>query len=269
MPPIVRIARRVGLVLVALYGLICAGMFVAQRSLVFPGASVETRALAAGAQVVEVPGGTPMLWVPPPSADAPVVVHFHGNGQQVADVQWLGDALQAAGAGYAAVEYPGYGLAGGDPSEDAILAAARAALGYLTGPLGVPRSHLALSGRSLGTGVATAMAAEGWGARVLLVSPYTALPDVAGLEYPWLPVRQLMRDRFDSAAVAAGVEVPVLILHGDDDTLIPVEQGGTLAALFPLGTLQRVPGAGHGDIWEAPGVREAAVRFLARGEYVK
>ena len=269
MPPIVRIARRVGSLLVALYALVCAGMFAAQRSLVFPGASTEARQPAAGAEVLEIPGGTPMLWMPPPSGDAPVIVHFHGNGQQVADVEWLGEALQAAGAGFAAVEYPGYGLAGGDASEDSILAAARVALTHLTGPLGITRARVALSGRSLGTGVATALAAEGWGTRVLLVSPYTALPDVAALQYPWLPVRQLMRDRFDSAARAPAVPVPVLILHGDDDTLIPVEQGGILAGLLPLGSLQRVPGAGHGDIWEAPGVREAAVGFLAGGDYVR
>lgn len=242
------------------YAALCVLLFAAQRSLLFP--APAERATPAGKSVlVDVPGGTPLLWRAAGGA-GPVVVHFHGNGEQVAWLGWLAEAYAGAGVSFAAVEYPGYPGAGGAPSEASILAAAHAALAHLTGPLGVAKERLVLEGQSLGSGVAVALAAEGWGRKLVLLTPYTSLPDVAARAFPYFPVRLLMRDRFDSASRAAGIERPVLVVHGTRDAVVPFELGRALAAKFPHARFLEVPGAGHNDVWDAGPTLEEVLRFV-------
>lgn len=239
--------------------------FAFQRSLVFPAPTSGRRPIVA-ARLHEASGLTPMLWVPPPG-DGPVAVYFHGNAEQLADEEWLADDFAAAGVGFFAVEYPGYGLAAGAgaPAEDALLEAAQKGLEHLVA-LGVDRRRLVLVGRSLGTGVAVAMAARGWGARVALLSPYTSLPDVGARQLPFLPVSLLMRDRLDSASRAAAVTVPVLCLHGTKDEVIAFELGSALCAKFPAGRMAPIEGAHHNDLFEAPGVLPQLLAFVAGRE---
>lgn len=116
--------------------------------------------------------------------------------------------------------------------------------------MGIARERIVLSGQSLGTGVAITLAAKGWGTKVVLLSPYTSLPDVAARAIPFLPVRLLMLDRFDSASRAPQVDRPVLVLHGDRDRVIPVDLGEALAAKFPRGRFVEIAGSGHNDLWE-------------------
>lgn len=247
-------------VVVGGYLALCALLFAAQRSLLFP-APTERAQPAGGSVVVEVPGGTPMLWraVPGPG---PVVVHFHGNGEQIGWLGWLAEAYAEAGVSFAAVEYPGYPGATGTPSEKSILAAAEAALSHLTGPLGIPKERLVLQGQSLGSGVAVALAAKGWGARLVLLTPYTALPDVGARAFPFFPVRLLMRDRFDSASRAPALALPVLVLHGTHDEVVPFDLGQALAAKFPRARFVEVPGAGHNDVWDRPPTLAEALAFV-------
>jgi alpha-beta hydrolase superfamily lysophospholipase len=245
------------------YAALCALVYARQEDLVYPAPSVRTRPTGR-ALTVEVPSGTFLLWREAAPA-GPVVVHFHGNGEQVGDLGWLAESYAARGISFAAVEYPGYAGAGGTAGEAAILEAARAALRHLTGPLGVSPGRVVLSGHSLGTGAAVALAEEGWGVQVLLLSPYTSLPDVGARAFPWLPVRLLMRDRFDSASRAPRVAVPVLVLHGTLDEVIPFDLGHLLAARFPRCRFVPVPGAHHNDLWEAPPTMSEVLAFLGRG----
>lgn len=231
------------------YALLCLGLFLAQRTLIFP-APRERTGVPRGFEEVPVPDGTFFLWSRA-EGDGPVVVHFHGNGEQVGHLGWLGAEFKQRGVSFAAVEYPGYPGAGGSPSEASLLAAAEAALRELE-RRGVARERLILEGQSVGTGVAVAMAAKGWGRKLVLLSPYTALPDVAARAFGWLPVRVLMRDRFDSASRAADVKVPVLIIHGTDDEVISFALGKELSGRFTNAKFLEVPGAHHNDLWEQP-----------------
>jgi hypothetical protein len=238
-----------------LYLALCVAAFTLQRSMLYP----APRAAVAlpeslGFSRLPLEGGlhVDVLHLPAPEG-APTVVHFHGNGEQLLNQQDLGAALHARGLGFLAVEYPGYGASPGSPTEDGIYAAAEAALALLRGK-GVPPGKTVLSGRSLGTGVAVEMARRGHGARVMLVSPYTSITDMAGLTFPFLPTRLLVRDRFDTASKAASVGVPVLIIHGEQDTLIPVDMGRRLGERFPRATVVTVPGAGHNDVLERSGL---------------
>lgn len=221
--------------------------FFAQRALVFPAPRVVLPVSAA--QLVELPH-TVLLVRPPPSPDALWVLHFHGNAEQLGSVAWMADAWHAQGVGFVAVEYPGYGLARekGAPGEASIVEAALDAVRHLQGPMGITTDRLIVSGQSLGSGVAVALAARGTGSRLLLFTPFTSLPDVGARAMPFLPVRLLMRDRFDSLSRAGEVRQPVLIVHGSDDEVVPFELGARLASALPNATLLRIAGGRHNDV---------------------
>lgn len=230
----------------AVVGLACG----LQRSMLFPVPRPARTPVLEGAVLehVTAPGAnTVALYIAAPPG-APTIVWFHGNGEQLADDVSVFAALASHGFGVYAVEYPGYGLAGGEPSERSIFAAARAALDRLAGPLGVPREQTVLLGQSLGTGVAVAMAAEGRGHRLVLISPYTSIGDAAQAAMPWLPARWLVVDRFDSASRAASVHIPALVVHGDRDEVIPFEQGRRMAERLHARFEPRA-GRGHNDLW--------------------
>jgi hypothetical protein len=238
------------------YLVLCMAAFALQRSMLFPAprASIPlpkdqgfSRLPLKGELFADT------FYLPPPPG-APTVVHFHGNGEQLLDQMDLGARLHAWGLGFLAIEYPGYGASPGSPTEDGIYAAADAGLAWLRAQ-GVPPERTVLSGRSLGTGVAVEMAKRGHGMRVMLVSPYTSIADMAGLSFPFLPTRLLVRDRFDTFSKAPTLDVPVLVIHGEQDTLIPVEMGRRLGTRFPRATVETVAGAGHNDVLERSGTK--------------
>jgi len=241
-------------VLAFLYVGLCAAAFFLQRSMLYPAPKAPIPLPASeGFDRLPLEGGSyvDVLELPAPEG-APTVVHFHGNGEQLLNQLDLGVVFRQHGLGFLAVEYPGYGASPGQPTEAGIYAAAEAALARLR-QRGVPPARTVLSGRSLGTGVAVEMARRGHGSRVMLVSPYTSIVDMGALLLPFLPTSWLARDRFDSLAKAPEVELPVLILHGEQDTLIPVDMGLRLGARFPHAVVETVPGAGHNDVLERSG----------------
>lgn len=243
------------------YLALCVMLFVVQRKLIFP-APVELFKVSDGMQRVDVPSATFFLWKNVPG-DGPVVVHFHGNGEQVGYLGWLAQAWAKRGASFVAVEYPGYPGTEGAPSEEAIVSASEAALQHLSGVLKVDRARLVLEGQSIGTGVAVELAARGWGTKLVLISPYTTLPDVAAKAFWWVPVRLLLRDRFDSASKAPGLKVPTLIVHGTRDEVVPFELGEALSKLIAGAKFVAVEGAHHNDVLDQEAVLAAIFEFVA------
>jgi uncharacterized protein len=239
--------KRVLLVLGGLYLTLCGLLFAFQRSLIFP--APKELMPAKGMEKVDVPGATFFLWTRV-EGEGPVVVHFHGNGEQVAYLGWLALAWAERGVSFVAVEYPGYPGTTGGPSEDGLIEASEAALKHLTTALKIDRSRIVLEGQSVGTGVAVALAARGWGTKLMLLSPYTSLPDVAAKAFSFVPVRLLMRDRFDSESRAGDVKIPTLIIHGTRDEVIPFELGERLSKAISGARFVSVEGAGHNDLWD-------------------
>lgn len=188
----------------------------------------------------------------------PTLVFFHGNGSSIDESAGATMLLGQRGYGLLLVEYRGYRGNPGTPSEEGLYADGRASLAWL-GAHGVPADRTVLIGNSLGSGVATELAARMQVGGLVLISGFTSLPDVAAGHYPWLPVRLLLRDRYDNRAKLARVAAPVLVLHGTADRLIPDAQGRALAIAAPHGTLELVPGYGHELAFEP----EAQTRTLA------
>ena len=190
-------------------------------------------------------------------------MHFHGNGEDISDLGWLASRLRATGLGFYAVEYPGYGLARASSSnETALYAAAERALRHLHGPLGVSKERTVLQGQSLGSGVAVEMARRGYAGRLVLISPYTSMVEMAGLVAPFLPTRLLVRDRFDNLKKVPELEIPALVVHGSEDEVIPVEMGRRIAEALTGSRLLIVPGAHHNDLFEHDQVLENITGFV-------
>lgn len=262
-------SRRIGLALTALLlGLaaVAVGARVVSRRYLFPHREVARvsappelarRDVVAGGAVVHT------LELAAPDG-APTVVVFHNNRETVEACGPLARELHRRGLGVVLVEYRGYGHAAGEPSESGLYADAEAALASLAAR-GVGPSKVILWGTSLGTGVAAEMASRGRGSALVLVTPYTSIPDLVTRAAPLVPARALLADHFDTRAKAGAIRVPTLVVHGDADEVIPFAMGEEVALAIGGAQLLRVPGARHADaVWRAPDVVFRAVVELSR-----
>jgi fermentation-respiration switch protein FrsA (DUF1100 family) len=206
---------------------------------------------AAGIQDVELSAGGTAIhgwWYPHAKADG-ALLFLHGNAGNLShrggSVVRLHDRL---GVSVLIIDYPGYGKSGGSPSEAGCYAAADAAYDWLTKERRVPPERLLLYGASLGGGVAVELASRREHRALILTRTFTSMPDVGAGLYPWLPVRLLMRNRFESLAKIGGCRRPVFIAHGTADTLIPFRHGERLyrAANEPK-KLFAMAGVDHND----------------------
>ena len=236
------------------YGGIALAAFFGQRSLLYPVPSHDVEPRAAGAALVKITGDNGAivygLYAPAPPG-APTLVHFHGNGEDLAGQAMLVSGLRRAGLGVLAVEYPGYGLARDQPTDEtSIYVAAEASLRFLIEG-GVPREAIVLQGQSLGTGVAVEMARRGHGGRLILISPYTSIVDMAALLLPFLPVRYLVRDKYENEEKVAALTLAALVIHGTNDEVVPHRMGRRIAELLPGAEWISVPGGGHNDLFNS------------------
>src|SRR6266851_4471918 len=251
------------------YGGLVALVYVGQRALqYFPDRHRTSPAAAGLPEAEEVvlaasDGERVIIWHVPPRGEKPVVLYFHGNGGSLA---WRVErlrALTADGAGLVALSYRGYGGSSGRPTEAGLIADSFAA--YAFAAARYPTSRIALWGESIGSGVAIALAAEKPVARVVLESPFTSVADIAAQMYWFLPVRWLIKDPFRSDLRIGKVTAPVLVLHGERDTVVPIALGERLYALIDAPKrFVRFPGAGHNELG-ARGALDAAKLFLDGG----
>jgi uncharacterized protein len=195
------------------------------------------------ARNVAVPGGgTVLVWsIPAAAANEPTFVFFSGNAARIIDFAATGEALHAHGYGAVLASYRGYSGNPGSPSEEGLMQDARAILASLP-----PHGKLILWGHSLGSGVAARMASEHRGDGLVLESAYTSIANVAARKYPIFPVRWIIRDPFETEKLLSKITVPVLIIHGTDDPVVPFDMGRTLAARFGRqATFVPLDGVGH------------------------
>lgn len=176
------------------------------------------------------------------------VIVFNGNGGHRGFRAPLAAALADLGLDVLLFDYRGYGGNRGDPTESGLLADARAAHAYLVNRHDVDPARIVYFGESLGAGVAIALALEHPPAGLVLRSPFTSLPDVARVHYPFLVGDFLLRDRFPSLARIGRLAVPVLVIAGERDRIVPTALSRRLfeAANGPREFLL-IPGADHND----------------------
>lgn len=196
--------------------------------------------------------GVPIVawWRPPPAPEAGVVIYFHGNGGNIALRAARLRDLADAGFGVLGVDYRGYGGSGGAPTEGGLREDALAAYAFVGAQ--APASRIALVGESLGSGVATLLAAERPVAGIVYDSPFASAARMAAHRAPFLPTELLYRDRFDSERRIARIDAPVLIFHCREDVVIPFREGRRLfeAAREPKRFVP-LSGCAHTEVWTA------------------
>ena len=202
--------------------------------------------------------------VKPPAPRAPLVIYFGGNAEEV--TAYASAAARTYGERAALfVNYRGYGQSAGVPSERVMVADGIEIVDWASKRTDIDPTSIALHGVSLGTGVAVQVAVARPPRCMVLTSPYDSLLAVGQRIYRWLPVALLMRHPFDSLTRAPALKVPVLVLMGDADTLIPMAHSQRLAAAWG-GPVQSVvlEGFGHNDIGLSPRYEESIREFLSR-----
>jgi fermentation-respiration switch protein FrsA (DUF1100 family) len=178
------------------------------------------------------------------------ILFLHGNGEQVADVGAEMDALRARyDASVFAFDYRGYGKSQGRPSESGLVADGQAAQKWLAERLEIEPAEIILYGRSLGGGVAVQVASRNGAKALVLDRTFYSIVSLAAEKFRWIPVRWLMRNRFESFQSIADFQGPILQVHGPVDRVVPFESGVQLhqAATSPDKQFLNVPNLGHND----------------------
>jgi pimeloyl-ACP methyl ester carboxylesterase len=232
-------------------GIPAAAWWAQERLIFFPQPIGSTRHLPATAVPLEIVGGGDVRlrgWiVPAREPAAPTVVYFGGNAEEIswtlADSRWPSEWTRVA------LNYRGYGASEGEPGEAALVADARTLFDALARRPDVDPARIVAFGRSLGSGVAVALASTRPVAGVVLVSPHDSLAAVGRMHYPMLPVSLLLRHRFDSLALAEAMRAPLLTIVASRDRIIPPERSRVLFERW--GGPKRwvaLDGADHNDV---------------------
>ena len=258
---------------VAVIAAVLVFIWTTQRSLMYfptPGVPTPAEIGLTGVEPVTVKttdgielGG----WFVAASGPSPrvTVLIFNGNAGNRSHRGALAAAFQRHGLQVLLVDYRGYGGNPGAPTGSGLAADSRAARAYLAGRPDVDVSRIVYFGESLGTAVAVDLASEHPPAALVLRSPFTSMADVGQHHYPFLPVRLLLRDRFAAIDQIGRIRVPLLVIAGARDSIVPIEYSQRLydAAVAPK-TLVVLPEADHNDAELLAGEEmiRAIVRFL-------
>ena len=246
----------VSVILIVYLGL-CAWLWLTQRSLIYYPTPAVSNPLA-DELLLESGGETLQVWRVSHGHEHGVI-YFGGNAEEVSQnsaelLRYFDDLTVYL------VNYRGYGGSSGTPAEAALFQDALSVYDF------VARRHAEISviGRSLGSGVATYLAAARQTSRLVLVTPFDSLDRVAQAAFPLFPVSLLIRDRFDSLARAESIRVPTLIAIAEHDEVIPRAHSDNLAAAIDPSLLQVtvIYGAGHNTIGGQAQYMQSLSEFL-------
>lgn len=239
---------------VALYVIVVAAAWLGQRHLMYVPDRARVAPEAAGLTNVREhmlrssDGAGIVSWRTDGKAGWPTILYLHGNAGNLASRADRFQRYQTRGFAVMMMSWRGYSGSSGNPSEANNVADAQLAYDMLRAQ-GVPPEDIVVYGESLGSGVAIQLAGERPVAALILDAPYTSIVDVALLTYPYLPVRPLLIDRYESDRHIKRVRAPVLILHGERDAIIPVRMGRAIHEMSPEPKkLALFPDGGHVDL---------------------
>lgn len=271
-----RLLKSLLFIIIASYAGLCVLLYTEQESMIFPAPKQPGKPIAPPGWVVDKLSFTshdklPLLaWLVRPQAQSPaapmpLLIYFGGNAEEVS---WTaGFAERTPSHALLLVNYRGYGGQPGAISEQYFVADALAIFDQAKTLPNIRSDRISVHGRSLGSGVAMAVAAQRPVEKVVLTTPFDSLRAVAGNAYPFVPVSLLLRHPFDSVARAGTVRAPVLMLVADRDQIMrPAQHENLAAALKASGNfavrVQRFPTADHNDIPDTAGYWDNIASFL-------
>lgn len=245
---------------VTVYALVLLLAWRFQERLAFPGArgSLPTPREAgfAGGERIELAdtdGARVTGWYLAPEdtgwgSPAPGLLWFHGNRENIEDIAPIIRELRPPGLALVVVDYRGYGESRGRITEDAMYEDGAAAWDDLARRPEVDATRIAVYGRSIGSAVALEVATSHPAAAVVLDSPFTTADAMARRHYPIFP-RALRRMRLDNLDRATQLTAPLLVIHGADDYIAPVEMGMAVARAGRADEVVVFENAGHNDTY--------------------
>ena len=249
-----RVAWRITRLTLAAYLIVVLGMMLFETWLVYPAPPVavgnwQPTEFKYEDVTFDSADGTKLHgWFLPNPNSKRAILYCHGNGEDVAAIgelaAYLNDRLNAA---VFVFDYRGYGKSQGRPNEAGCIADGVAAQRWLADRMKIHPKDVVLIGRSLGSAITVALAAEN-GARALIVeNAFPTITDVAAWHYPWLPVRLVMANRYDNLERIQHYNGPLLQSHGVQDGLIPISFARRLYDASPSKSKQwlEFPGLGH------------------------
>jgi fermentation-respiration switch protein FrsA (DUF1100 family) len=199
--------------------------------------------------------GTPLFgWYVEPSPSRAVLLWCHGNaGNIIHRLENLAE-LYRLGLSVFLFDYRGYGRSKGSPSEDGLYMDAMAAHAYLTGRRGITPKRLVIFGRSLGAAVAGELAGRRPAAGLILENAFPSIEAMAKVHSLGLPAHLLLQARYPLVDRLRDIHVPILVIHGDQDEVVPFELGKQVFEAAPAPkSLYVVPGAHHNDLYQVGG----------------
>ena len=230
-------------IMLVCYAAACIALFAFQRSLIyFP----QPRSFGGPSSTMIFPVEGAQLCVSVrPHLGPKALLYFGGNAED-ASANLASFSTAFPDHAIYLLHYRGYGGSSGRPTEALLHADARA----LFDKVSSEHPHIALVGRSLGSGVAVRLATERPVARLVLITPYDSIQEIAAKQFPYFPVRWLLTEKFESWRYAPAIRVPTLILQAEHDEVIPAASTVRLHAGFATGiaSLVVIRGAGHNDI---------------------
>lgn len=230
-----------------LYLALCVALAVFQRSLIYfpPPGGLED---PAETLMLQVPGASLRVSVRP--HDGPrALLYFGGNAEDVAQ-SLPAFSQEFPDRALYLLHYRGYAGSSGKATEEALQSDAEALFDLVH----ATHREIAVLGRSLGTGVAIRLASRRPVSRLVLVTPYDSMEELAAGQFPYVPVSWFLRDKFESWRYAPAIRVPTLILMAEQDEVIPAASTRRLATRFNPGVayLKVLPGVGHNSISGSP-----------------
>lgn len=233
MRPYTRLRRLLAVVLCTYIGVTMLVGALQAKLIYFPSRTLEFTPSDVGLKFEDVTlvtqdGVKISAWFVPRQDARATVLFFHGNagnnGHRVPEIK----VLHSLGLAVLMVDYRGYGKSEGSPSESGTYLDAIAAWEHLTQARGLPPQRIVIMGESIGGAVAIDLAHRQTPGALIVQSSFTRLSDIAALHYPLLPVRWMLRHRYDSIDKVGTVTCPKLFFHSTDDSLVPIGNGRAL-----------------------------------------
>jgi fermentation-respiration switch protein FrsA (DUF1100 family) len=199
-------------------------------------------------------------WYKAANKGKPTVLYLHGNAGHIGYRMPVIRPFIDRGYGVLLLEYRGYGGNPGKPSEKGLYLDAEAGIAFLI-QHGVASNRLVIYGESLGTGVATYLTTQYPACALVLQTPFTSLVNLAHFHYPFIFIKSW--DRFESIDRMKQINIPLLVLHGKRDSIVPYEEGVAIfnAANEPKKMLT-FDDKNHNDLWTTPDFTQGVIRFI-------
>jgi len=273
-PGVTLLKSSIRIVLSVLIGATLLLVFLEKKLIYYPAATVDVTPKELGLPFEEVeidvePGVKLHGWLIKAAKEPGVatVLFSHGNAGNIADRLDRVLRLRDLGVDFLLYDYRGYGRSTGSPDEEGTYRDGRAAYDYLVKVRGVDPSRLVLMGESLGCAISVQLAIERRAAGLVIEAPFASIAQMAGAIYPFLPLGPFIRTRYENEKKVAQLKMPLFVVQGTQDEVIPVAQGKMVfdAAPQPKQYLA-VEGAHHNDVYVVGGAgyRNALRDFITR-----